>query len=208
MFRLLCGLATNTLRWLQLQAGERRRGALKLSVKILWIGTTSLLWSQSHNLHQRTIPVKLCLPHFFIICFYPSNCCSLLLWHTVAHLSLSLSAYGISQSLLYISFPLAKTPCFCLWALCCNSSKCPGYQYFISKYISLTISSFAGATRYRWGLCQSAEQISMADKTGDFIIMLFKFIKKTVSAKRLLMFNLKDRELKGNLFDIYYWDGI
>lgn len=44
----------------------------------------------------------------------------------------------------------------------------------------------------------------MADKTGDFIIMLFKFIKKTVSAKRLLMFNLKDRELKGNLFDIYY----
>lgn len=66
--------------WLQLRAGEERRRALKRSVRILWRGATSLLWSQSHNLNQSSIPVKLCLLHFFIMCFYPSNCCSLLLW--------------------------------------------------------------------------------------------------------------------------------
>lgn len=140
MFSLLCGLATNTLRGSLAAVASRRRGeetSPGAIGKILWIGATSLLWSQSHNLNQSAIPVNLCLPHFYIIGFYPSNCCSLLLWHTVPHLSHS--AYGISLSLLYLSFFffLAKTPCFCLQALCCNSSKCPGYQYFISKYISL-----------------------------------------------------------------------
>lgn len=80
MFSLLCGLATNALSWLQLQAGEARRRALELPVKILWIGAMSLLWSQSHNLKQSSVSLKRCLQHFFIICFYSSKCCSLLLW--------------------------------------------------------------------------------------------------------------------------------
>lgn len=135
----------HSLSWLQLQEGEARRRALKLAVEIVRIGETSLLWSQSHNPKQSTISLRRCLQHFFIICFYSWKCCSLFLWlwlSVALSLPLSYSLDGISQPLLYEWFPLAKTPCFRLRALCCNSSKCPVYEYFISKHISCTVSFF------------------------------------------------------------------
>lgn len=164
---------------------ERREDKLPGSSisKTLWMGAISLLWSQSHNLKQSAIPVKLCLPHFFIIDFYSSNCCSLLLWHTVAHLSLSLCLPMVFPSPLIFS-SLAKSACFCMQSQCCNSSKCPHYQYFIWKYISFPNSSQTNTVLHscyeilmRALSLHWADMISAAEKIGDFhyhIIVSFK----------------------------------
>lgn len=64
--------------------------------------------------------------------------------------------------------------------------------------------------------CRSTEHISAADEIGDFIIMLVKFAEKKEKKNDLskmfsqteLMFNLKDRELKGNLCDINSRDAV
>lgn len=134
-----------------------RRGAPKLSVKILRKGVTSLLWPQSHNPNQRVILMKLCLfrtsgYYAFILQLLQSvpliNCSS----------PLSLFFYGISLCFLYLSFSSAKTACFCLRALCCNSNKCPGYQYFISKSDSSRIA-------LRW--CYQIQMSALSEHRAD-----------------------------------------
>lgn len=79
---LLCGLTMNTV-WgsLQLKAAALEERSPEVISIISQIGDSLLLRAQSHNLSHSAVAVKLCRLHFFIIGFYPSNCCSLLLWH-------------------------------------------------------------------------------------------------------------------------------
>lgn len=184
---LLCGLTMNTV-WgsLQLKAAALEERSPEVISIISQIGDSFLLRAQSHNLSHSAIAVKLCRLHFFIIGFYPSNCCSLLLWHSVAHLSLC----GCGSSLLWLRisfFPLLpQTSHLCLLALCCNSSKCRVHQYFISKCILLTnFFRIRLQCSCQTQMCsQSTKQICLANKVGDFMITLFKFRRKKTCLSR------------------------
>lgn len=146
------------------------------------------------------------------MCFHSWERCSLL--HRLTHcISLLLSAGGVSPPLLCVRFLSAKSPCFSLRALCCNSRKCPGYQYFISKYISCTVSSSPGASRWNRTSARSAEQTSTADKADNFI--LFKLIEKMLAVRPYLLQSScfiqrtkKFRDASSNVFlltEIHAW---